>query len=168
MILSIDYVDLMHTTTKKQRLFMPNEENLKGKGFEARPDAINKEGRKKGVLNRNTIARRVLAMIATLPEDKVLDLKKIAPKMPKKMTMEEVMTLVQVKKAIDGDNQSYKMLMDSGYGAPKQEIDMTSEGERINPTITVVHAAAGAILHTSEKDIIIAEGLMEDEPRNKD
>jgi hypothetical protein len=127
----------------------------------------NPKGKPKGALNRNTIARRVLAMIATLPEDKELDLKKIAPKMPKKMTMEEVMTLVQVKKAIDGDNQSYKMLMDSGYGAPKQEIDMTSEGERINPTISIIHSTGKISLHTSEKDIIIEEGLTEDEPREK-
>lgn len=126
----------------------------------------NPTGKKKGVLNRNTIARRVLAMIASLPEDKFDELKQIAPKMPKKMTMEEVMTLVQVKKAIDGDNQSYKLLMDSGYGAPKQEIDMTSEGERINPTINIVHTIGQAALHTSEKDVIIEEGLEQDDQPN--
>jgi hypothetical protein len=141
--------------------------NTLGKKFDSehQPES---NGRKPGVLNRNTIARRVLALIATIPEDQLKDLQKIHPEISNKIPIEELITLVQAKKAIEGDNSSYKLIIDSAYGAPKQEIDMTSEGERINPTINIIHTTGKTTLRNSEKDIIIEEGLQEDEPREKD
>ena len=37
------------------------------------------------------------------------------------------MTLALIKKAREGDVAAYKALMDSGYGAPLQQIDQTIE-----------------------------------------
>ena len=43
------------------------------------------------------------------------------------MSQEDLMTLALIKKARDGDVNAYKALMDSGYGAPLQQIDQTVE-----------------------------------------
>ena len=42
------------------------------------------------------------------------------------MTQEDLMTLALIKKARDGDVSAYKALMDSGYGAPVQQIEQTN------------------------------------------
>lgn len=109
---------------------MPNPQNLKGKGFESRPDDINRVGRVPGTQNRNTIARKVLAMEITVPDDLYSHFKVMYPKLPKTMTIEMIATLSVMKKAIDdGEYLHYKAIMDSGYGAPKQEIEHSGEVE---------------------------------------
>jgi len=95
---------------------MANPENLKGKGFDANPNNINKGGRPVGSRNRSTIAREMLALMS----------KQINPitDEEEELTHEEIITLAQVHKAMkDKDTNAYKALMDSAYGAPKQEID---------------------------------------------
>ena len=42
------------------------------------------------------------------------------------MSQEDLMTLALIKKARDGDVNAYKALMDSGYGAPLQQIEQTN------------------------------------------
>ena len=41
------------------------------------------------------------------------------------MSQEDLMTLALIKKAREGDVNAYKALMDSGYGAPVQQVEQT-------------------------------------------
>lgn len=75
-------------------------------------------GRKEGVRNRATIARAVLDLSREMPPELILS----HPTLNGETTVEEVMALVQAERAINGDTNAYKALMDSAYGAPKQPI----------------------------------------------
>ncbi len=104
---------------------MPNPENIiPPKKGEVR----NPNGRPKGSKNRSTTARRILEMTASLPSKSYNALLKVFPDLDKKLSVEEVITLMQVAKAItDKDTGAYKTLMDSAYGAPKQEVEHSGE-----------------------------------------
>jgi len=83
----------------------------------------NPSGRPVGA-NRSTIAKRVLEMQMTLPEDVYEKIKAIYPDIEQRMSAEEIVTIVQITNAISkGDVNAYKAVMDSAYGAPKQEIE---------------------------------------------
>ncbi len=101
---------------------MPNPENIKPvkKGDPGR----NPNGRPKGSLNRSTIVRKFLATGAVLPKDMFQKLAEVFPKVKEKLTAEELITLAQIARASKGDTHAYKALMDSAYGAPKQEIEL--------------------------------------------
>ena len=77
----------------------------------------NPNGRPKGAKNRSTIAKYWLEVNQNLKN----------PLTGKSQTMsqEDLMTLALIKKARDGDVNAYKALMDSGYGAPVQQIEQT-------------------------------------------
>jgi hypothetical protein len=106
---------------------MANNENLKP--FEAGQDQRrNLDGRPVGSKNRSTIARKILEMRSILPKDRMESLKQKFPEIADNMTVEEIMTIVMAEGAISGDDKSYKAVMDSAYGAPKQEIDQTVTG----------------------------------------
>lgn len=128
---------------------MANEQNL----TPFKPGQVaNPNGRPKGSKNRSTIARMVLDMEIIVPGDIYDHFIKQYPKMPKVMSTEMLATLQVMRRAIhDGEYLHYKAIVDSAYGAPKQEIDMTSDGERINPTINITNSIAP--LSTSEKDV---------------
>lgn len=93
---------------------MANDKNLKPvKTGEVR----NPNGRPKGSKNRSTIARQILSMKTTLPEKAHAQLLAIFPQMKQKLTVEEVITLIQAAKAIgQKDTVAYKALLDSAYG----------------------------------------------------
>ena len=110
----------------------------------------NPEGRPKGSQNRNTIARKILALMVNIPPKQFAKWKEIWPELSEQVTGEEMITLAAEYRAIKRDN-AYKILMDSAYGAPKQEVDMTSDGERINPVVTL--HVTGHVISTSEKDV---------------
>lgn len=98
----------------------------------------NPEGRPKGSVSRSTIARKILSMVGYIPDAIFEELKLLYPTIEKKMSFEEIMTLVQAKKAIvDGDNQSYKLVLDSAFGAPKQEMDMVGEIKITDHKLTI-------------------------------
>lgn len=106
---------------------MPNAENLKGKGFESRPDEINKNGRPKGTKNRATISREIFEMVGILPADVFERMKKVYPGIEKNMSVEKIIDIVQASKAITaGDTQAAKYLKDNVYGAPKSEVDLNT------------------------------------------
>lgn len=111
---------------------MPNPENLKP--FKPGEDERRQNGRPLGAKNRSTIAREILALTRKLPVGIAMK----HPDMPKSMTVEEIMTLVQIDKAIESeDTQAYKAVLDSAYGAPKQ--DIVSDGEALKaPVIQIV------------------------------
>ena len=75
----------------------------------------NPNGRPKGSKNRSTIARQWLEVNQNL--------KNPITGVNETMSQEDLMTLALIKKARDGDVNAYKALMDSGYGAPVQQIE---------------------------------------------
>jgi hypothetical protein len=75
----------------------------------------NPNGRPKGTKNRSTIARQWLEVNQSL--------KNPITGVNETMSQEDLMTLALIKKARDGDVGAYKALMDSGYGAPVQQIE---------------------------------------------
>lgn len=81
----------------------------------------NPAGRPKGSRNRSTIIRKWLEVLDKGKNPFTGELED--------MDIEDKMTLSQLSKAIEGDTQAYKALMDSAYGQPKQEIEETSTQE---------------------------------------
>ena len=79
----------------------------------------NPAGRPKGSKNRSTIARQWLEVNQSLKNPLTGE--------QETMSQEDLMTLALIKKAREGDVNAYKALMDSGYGAPMQQIDQTVE-----------------------------------------
>jgi hypothetical protein len=78
----------------------------------------NPNGRPKGSKNRSTIARHWLQVNQNL--------KNPLTGQEETMSQEDLMTLALIKKAREGDVNAYKALMDSGYGAPVQQIEQTN------------------------------------------
>jgi hypothetical protein len=78
----------------------------------------NPHGRPKGSKNRSTIARRWLEVNQSLKNPITGE--------NETMSQEDLMTLALIKKAREGDVNAYKALMDSGYGAPVQQIEQTN------------------------------------------
>ena len=95
---------------------MANEENLTPfqKGTVPNPN-----GRPKGSKNRSTIARKWLEVMQDAKNPITGDLEKLS--------QEDLITLAMIHKARKGDVQAYKQLMDSGFGMPTQQIDVTTE-----------------------------------------
>jgi len=95
---------------------MSKEDNLKpawSKGESGNPN-----GRPKGSKNRSTIARKWLEVNQSLKNPITGE--------NETMSQEDLMTLALIKKAREGDVNAYKALMDSGYGAPVQQIEQTN------------------------------------------
>ena len=95
---------------------MANEQNLTPfqKGTVPNPN-----GRPKGSKNRSTIARKWLEVMQDAKNPITGDLEKLS--------QEDLITLAMIHKARKGDVQAYKQLMDSGFGMPTQQIDVTTE-----------------------------------------
>lgn len=94
---------------------MPNPENIKPP---VKGEIRNPNGRPKGSKNRSTIARQWLEVNQNLKNPLTGE--------NETMSQEDLMTLALIKKARDGDVSAYKALMDSGYGAPVQQIEQTN------------------------------------------
>lgn len=77
----------------------------------------NPNGRPKGAKNRSTIARYWLEVNQNL--------KNPLTGSDETMSQEDLMTLALIKKAREGDVAAYRALMDSGYGAPVQQVEQT-------------------------------------------
>jgi hypothetical protein len=93
---------------------MANEENL----IPAQKGEVrNPNGRPKGAKNRSTIARQWLEVNQNLKNPLTGE--------QETMSQEDLMTLALIKKAREGDVAAYKALMDSGYGAPLQQVEQT-------------------------------------------
>jgi hypothetical protein len=104
---------------------MPNEENLKKFSAEYQPE---KNGRPKGAKNRSTIAKYWLEVNQKL--------KNPLTNQEETMSQEDLMTLALIKKAREGDVAAYKALMDSGYGAPLQQIEQTILEQPLFPDVS--------------------------------
>ncbi len=95
---------------------MPKPENIIDKQFQ-KGQSGNPNGRPKGSLNRSTIAKYWLEVNQNLKNPLTGE--------NETMSQEDLMTLALIKKAREGDVNAYKALMDSGYGAPTQQITQT-------------------------------------------
>ena len=99
---------------------MAKEENLTSwkKGESGNPS-----GRPKGSLNRSTVAKKWLTTDQEYKNPLTQDLENLS--------QEDIMTLALINKARKGDVSAYKALMDSGYGSPKDSLDINT-AENIN------------------------------------
>ena len=85
-------------------------------------------GRPKGSSNRSTLVRVLLDMPSEFPERNYEQLKKLFPDIEKRMTVEEVGSIMQLARMVGkGDTNAYKALMDSTYGKPKRSIVLTED-----------------------------------------
>ena len=87
----------------------------------------NPNGRPKGTKNRSTIARYWLEINQKL--------KNPLTGQDETMSQEDLMTLALIKKAREGDVNAYKALMDSGYGAPIQQVEQTIIEQPLFPDV---------------------------------
>ena len=87
----------------------------------------NPNGRPKGSKNRSTIARHWLEVNQSLKNPLTGE--------NETMSQEDLMTLALIKKAREGDVNAYKALMDSGYGAPVQQIEQTLMEQPLFPDV---------------------------------
>ncbi len=103
---------------------MANEENLKPfkKGQSGNPN-----GRPKGSKNRSTIARKWLSA-ETKGKNPITGEEEI-------LTQEDLMTLAQLRKAINGDTPAYNALEDSAYGKATQEVNQTITEQPLFPNV---------------------------------
>ena len=105
---------------------MPNPENITKHEFN-KGESGNPNGRPKGRKNRSTIARQWLEVNQSLKNPLTGE--------QETMSQEDLMTLALIKKARDGDVAAYKALMDSGYGAPVQQIEQTNIEQPLFPDV---------------------------------
>jgi len=103
---------------------MAREDNLKKFTSEYQPK---NNGRPKGSLNRSTIARKWLEVNQSLKNPLTGE--------NETMSQEDLMTLALIKKAREGDVSAYKALMDSGYGAPIQQVEQTILEQPLFPDV---------------------------------
>jgi len=87
----------------------------------------NPNGRPKGAKNRSTIAKYWLEVNQNLKNPLTGE--------SETMSQEDLMTLALIKKAREGDVAAYKALMDSGYGAPLQQIEQTIIEQPLFPDV---------------------------------
>lgn len=87
----------------------------------------NPNGRPKGAKNRSTIAKYWLEVNQKL--------KNPLTNQEETMSQEDLMTLALIKKAREGDVNAYKALMDSGYGAPIQQVEQTIIEQPLFPDV---------------------------------
>jgi hypothetical protein len=113
----------------KQRNYsdMPNPENIEKHEFK-KGQSGNPNGRPKGSKNRSTIAKYWLSIEQ--------DLKNPLNGNTETMSQEDLMTLALIKKAREGDVNAYKALMDSGYGAPVQQVEQTIIEQPLFPDVS--------------------------------
>ena len=78
----------------------------------------NPAGRPKGSRNRNTTVKELFEL-ATKQKNAITGVEET-------LTQERAITIAIIVKAIKGDVNAYKALMDSCYGAPVQQIEQTN------------------------------------------
>lgn len=83
----------------------------------------NPNGRPKGTQNRTTIARKWLAL-SDLHTNPITNVEE-------NLSYEDLITLRQIKEAREGSTHAYKAVLDSAYGTPKGELDITTDGDKI-------------------------------------
>lgn len=94
--------------------------NEYGKGFDKNPQNINRTGRPKGSKNRTTIVKYWLET-KKLIKNPINGKDEILP-------IEDQITIALIGKALKGDVNAFKELMDSGYGKITDKTELTGAG----------------------------------------
>lgn len=94
---------------------MANEQNLRPAWKKG--ESGNPKGYPTGKKNRSTVARYWMEVNQKLKNPLTGN--------EETMSQEDLMTLALIKKAREGDVSAYRELMNSGYGAPVQQIEQT-------------------------------------------
>ena len=113
---------------------MPNPENLQPHNFK-KGQSGNPKGRPKGTRSRSTIVQQWL-------ESSEVIINPLTGK-NQRLQQSDIITLALIKKARKGDVQAFKELMDSGYGKTLTSVDVTTQGEKLNP-IPAINWVKGA------------------------
>jgi hypothetical protein len=101
---------------------MPKPENLINKGFDKRPENINKNGRPPKLPALDELMAKVMGEMGESG-----------------LTAMEAIIKAQRAKAAKGDTRAAELLMDRAYGKAKQSVDHTTQGESIRPQIIVAN-----------------------------
>ena len=101
---------------------MANEKNIEKHKFK-KGESGNPYGRPVGSRNRSTIVKQWL-------EVKKLAKNPISSK-EEELEIQDMMVLALINKALKGDVNAFKELMDSGYGKLLNSTDITTKGEKI-------------------------------------
>ncbi len=96
----------------------------------------NPAGKPLGTRNRNTIAKQILNLMVQIPDKLYKKYQVVWPELQQKVTTEEMMSIAAAYRSLKRD-MSYKVLMDSAYGAPKQEVDMVGEIKITDHKLTI-------------------------------
>lgn len=79
----------------------------------------NPAGYKEGVKNRSTIAKKWLE-VEIKAKNPLTGLEEL-------LSQEDLITLAQIKAALQSESTAYKVLMDSRYGSPKQDLEIDNK-----------------------------------------
>ena len=113
--------------TAKQHRFMANEKNIEKYKFK-KGESGNPNGRAVGSRNRSTKVKDWLGVKKRAKNP-------ISGK-EEELEIQDMMVLALINKALKGDVNAYKELMDSGYGKLSSSTDITTKGESINIPIS--------------------------------
>ncbi len=83
----------------------------------------NPKGRPVGAKSRNKVAKYWLEQLQNIKNPITLEVEDLS--------QEDLITLAMIKKARKGSETAYKYLLDSAYGTPATQTDITSGGEKI-------------------------------------
>lgn len=101
---------------------MPNPENIIPHKFK-KGQSGNPKGRPIGSLSRSTIAKKWLDVEQSFKNPITQEFESLS--------QEDIITLAQIKKARQGDVNSYKALLDSAYGLPSHQSECMSKSSDI-------------------------------------
>ncbi|MGI4871375.1 MAG: DUF5681 domain-containing protein [Janthinobacterium lividum] len=88
----------------------------------------NPKGYPKGVPNRSTVLRKVLAMQVTIKDPFTQQEREMS------VTVEEAVILGLTAKAISGDVAAVREILDTVYGTNKAQVDVTTNGNDLPAT----------------------------------
>lgn len=120
---------------------MGKEENfgkkINTKGFDKNPENINKTGANgKSVTKflKELLNGKILQVDITLTDTQGKK-QSIQASLKSKENLNQTLASMLIQKALKGDMSAIKEILDRTEGKPQQQIDHTSEGEKIQPTI---------------------------------
>ena len=121
---------------------MSNLATLKPFSKDYQPDPKSKS--RKGIPNRSTIAKRILAQPMSPPNDILNDLLMRYPSLDRAFTIEFILVVRLADRVVRfGDTKAYRLLMDRAYGKPKRNsVASTSPNQAVNK-------ALGSYLYTT-------------------
>lgn len=104
---------------------MANPNSIKGKGFESRPNDINKNGRPIGSKNRSTTLKKWLKCKINIKNPETGNVEKVS--------LEDSVVLALIKKANSGDVSAIKEIQDTLFGKIQEKLDHSSSDGTMSP-----------------------------------